>query len=508
MNIFLWMIYLLFGIIIVAPLIQGDLFKVDKKYHNFRYVSIVLLLWWIIDFLRLITTNGVMLYYLTTLLYPTVFLFVVVFYIAIKKHFDSKINILTYILLIGFFALDFGLAMTNNLHQLFFIGEPSLQMVFEDTRTLSMNTFFFFHTGMSYAFLITIIFYIMKHITKRMRINQDIYPFLFIILSIMIGITLNLFHVFVYTFHLDPTLLTIIIVISVLYYVFYIRDLKLLLGFNRNRFILDHLREKYVIVDELGYVVDASKEFTHQFGVNLDQQISYDELLHKIKETAVLFEEEEDVLNKYSDDKIFLNTLVKPIYLPFYKHSGTFYLYFDQTANLKYIYDMNYIKTHDLMTKIYNRNFLEDIRDNLDDNNTPYQITMFDLDGLKLFNDYLGHHQGDELLKRFASQLDSVTEKEDVYPIRLGGDEFIVLAVNQSKTYINNMIAALNKLNNSLPFMEKIQFSYAVTERNSELNSMKLVLASVDQKMYQMKQDKDNYKELLEKELIKQKQDK
>ena len=493
----------MFGIIIIAPLIQGDLFKVDQKYSGFKHVTISLLLWWLVDFLRLITTNMTVLYYLTLLVFPVVFLFVVTFYFAIKKHFNSNVWLVTKIALLGFLVADFVIALTNESHQLFLGYLATGVTSFESTRNAALGTFFYVHTFVSYAFLIIIVFYIMRHIINRLRKNSDVFPFVFILLSIAVGIIMNVVHIFVYTFHIDPTLLTITIVISVLYYVFYIRDLKLILGFNRNHFILEHLREKYVIVDEQGMVVDASKEFIKQFNFSLDTEITYDELLKIIQKTAVLFEESDDVSSIYKPGKLYLNTYEQPIYLPFYQHSGTFYLFFDQTANLKYIYDMNYIKTHDLMTEIYNRNFLEDIRDQLDDDNTPYQIALFDLDGLKLFNDYLGHDEGDKLLKRFASQLKTVTEKDGVYPIRLGGDEFIILAVNQPKSYFNNMIEVLNKQNDILPFIEKTRFSYALSEKNEEHPTMKHVLIQADSLMYHMKQEKDNYKEILEKELIK-----
>lgn len=503
MTIFLWLINLVFGILTVAPLIQGDLFRVDHKYTSFRFVSIILVLWWLIDFLRLLTTDGVMLYYLTALVYPTVFLFVLSFYIAIKRYFESKVNPIFQAFLIIIFIVIFSLSMTNNLHQLMFKSLPENSLVYEDTLAFEMGILFYVHTVISYALLVFITVTIFNHITKRLRKNKDIYPFLFILVSIAIGVSLNIYQIFINTLHLDPTLLSSIVFITVLYYVFYIRDLKLLLGFNRNRFILNQLREKYVVVDEMGTVVDASKEFVNQFGISIKESLLYTDLVQKMQESAVLFKESHDVLKDYDHDKIYLNTLEKSINLPFYKHSGMFYLFFDQTANLKNIYDMNYIKTHDLMTEIYNRNFLEDIRNDLDDSNSFYQIAMFDVDGLKLFNDYLGHNQGDDLLIRFASQLKDVSKKQDVYPIRLGGDEFIILAVNQSKDYIGNLVNTLVKFNETLPFIERIQFSYAISERTEEHNSMKMILANADKMMYEMKKNKDNYKDILKAELLK-----
>ncbi len=503
MNGLLWIMYLIFGIIAIAPLMQGDLFKVDKKYSSFQYASIVLVLWWLVDFLRIITTNYRVIYFLSLLVFPIVLLFIIIFFISIKQFFEQKVPRFLLIIFTLMFLADFVFSMTNNIHLLMIDLPLTSNVTFDSIRMATLGPVFTVHTIISYILLAVIVFYIMQYMTRRLRQNKDIFPFLFLIIAIGTGIILNLLHIFVFTFYIDPTLLTIILFISVLYYVFYIRDLKLLLGFNRNNFILDNLREKYLIVDEEGYVVDASNEFVSQFDLEFNDRVKFSDLINIIEEKAVLFEESDDVLKDYSPDKFYLNTLEKPIQLPFYKHSGMFYLFFDQTSNLKYINNMNYVKTHDLMTKIYNRNYLEEIRDDLDSCNTPYHLVLFDVDGLKLFNDYLGHEKGDELLIHFASQLNQITQKDDVYPIRLGGDEFVILAIDQPISYVNNILNTLEKINDPLPFLEKVQYSYAIASRKEQNTTMKQVLGLADQRMYNSKQSKENYKEILEKELQK-----
>lgn len=503
MNTFVWLGYILLGVVIVAPLIQSDIFNVDKKYKHFKYVSFILAIWWIVDVSRQIINDGILLYYLTLLIFPIVFLFVFGLFVAIRRHFNSnRNNILIYIGLI-FFAVNLIVALTNKSHELYFSSNSYINFSFEDALTLKMNNFFYVHTLMAYVYLMITIFYIMKHVTRRARNNSDNFPLILIISSIILGVAVNVFHIFVNTFTMDPTLITVTIVLSVLYYVFYIRDLKLLLGFNRNRFIIDNLREQYVIVDELHNVIDASTAFKKTFHIDQDESLTFDELKKRMQEKAILFEESDNIVHEYNDSMMYFNTVMKPIYLPFYNKSGSFYLFYDQTSDVKYIYDMNYIKTHDLMTKIYNRNFLEDIRDNLDNENVTYQIVLFDLDGLKLFNDYLGHNQGDDLLIRFANQLKRVSEDKEVFPIRLGGDEFLLLFINKDDNYVKELLKQLQNLNEPLPFIEKIQYSFASSKRDEKLKNMKSVLAFADREMYKMKSNKSNYKELLENELKK-----
>jgi diguanylate cyclase (GGDEF)-like protein len=56
----------------------------------------------------------------------------------------------------------------------------------------------------------------------------------------------------------------------------------------------------------------------------------------------------------------------------------------------------------------------------------PWRLTMFDLNGFKLYNDTYGHPAGDELLTRLSGKLGaSVSAHGRAY--RMGGDEFCVL---------------------------------------------------------------------------------
>ncbi len=58
----------------------------------------------------------------------------------------------------------------------------------------------------------------------------------------------------------------------------------------------------------------------------------------------------------------------------------------------------------------------------------PATVVAVDLDGLKEVNDNLGHAQGDELIRRAADALRRTFRDQDVVA-RVGGDEFLVLAV-------------------------------------------------------------------------------
>jgi diguanylate cyclase (GGDEF)-like protein len=69
-------------------------------------------------------------------------------------------------------------------------------------------------------------------------------------------------------------------------------------------------------------------------------------------------------------------------------------------------------------------------------------LCFFDLDGFKQINDVLGHAAGDEALKDFAHDLQGVFRK-DTLLVRMGGDEFVAMGIEQSSGQLDETLAAL-----------------------------------------------------------------
>ncbi|MCK5697445.1 MAG: diguanylate cyclase [Gammaproteobacteria bacterium] len=83
--------------------------------------------------------------------------------------------------------------------------------------------------------------------------------------------------------------------------------------------------------------------------------------------------------------------------------------------------------SHDSLTGLPNR-FLAEERLNqaVSGLNEQGAILFIDLDEFKKVNDTLGHHAGDELLKKVASEMLLAVRKNDTVA-RLGGDEFLII---------------------------------------------------------------------------------
>lgn len=83
--------------------------------------------------------------------------------------------------------------------------------------------------------------------------------------------------------------------------------------------------------------------------------------------------------------------------------------------------------THDGLTGLYNRAFLdEELKRRAAGTEFPVSVIAADLDGLKRVNDTQGHDAGDRLLKGATEILQMAFRGNDVIA-RTGGDEFIIL---------------------------------------------------------------------------------
>lgn len=119
---------------------------------------------------------------------------------------------------------------------------------------------------------------------------------------------------------------------------------------------------------------------------------------------------------------------------------------------------LEYLSLHDALTEVYNRTYFEEeLRKIRSQNEKNTGIIVCDVDGLKLINDTLGHHAGDELLKVVTKILQSCATSPDIVS-RIGGDEFaiIVFEPNREKmarlsTTIKESVEFYNKEHLQLP---------------------------------------------------------
>lgn len=147
------------------------------------------------------------------------------------------------------------------------------------------------------------------------------------------------------------------------------------------------------------------------------------------------------------------------------------------------------ISVHDKLTGCYNRVKLDNKIPEYE-NYSNYAIIFFDVNNLKKMNDIHGHDDGDKLLIDASNQLRFWHEYGDLY--RLGGDEFIVVVPNVSKSQLESILTMWHKeqpvLNQSYNDDFVCDFSYGVYYKTPFTKlSFNEIMSNADNRMYKMK---------------------
>ncbi|MBE0496339.1 MAG: EAL domain-containing protein [Campylobacterales bacterium] len=125
----------------------------------------------------------------------------------------------------------------------------------------------------------------------------------------------------------------------------------------------------------------------------------------------------------------FLQTFI--VYFVFYLGFGTLFFFLFKmiaTAEEKRRKDLVYQATHDPLTALPNRNYLQQrVTSKIDAKEATFSLLYIDMDHFKNINDSFGHQFGDYVLIEIAHRLNAVCSKDTIVT-RYGGDEFIIVA--------------------------------------------------------------------------------
>lgn len=121
-------------------------------------------------------------------------------------------------------------------------------------------------------------------------------------------------------------------------------------------------------------------------------------------------------------------------------------------------------------------------------------LLFADLDNLKWINDTFGHQEGDFALAKTADIFKSCFRESDIIA-RIGGDEFVVLAIQANRAAANNLITKLevkladynSEAGRRYPLSLSIGVSFAKSDARCTIDDL---LLSADKSMYEQKQRK------------------
>ena len=190
-----------------------------------------------------------------------------------------------------------------------------------------------------------------------------------------------------------------------------------------------------------------------------------------------LFQQREVV--NYALDGTKLNLLLQFSVFPDREHDWSLVqvALTDITARKKAEAYLEYLGSHDALTKLSNRSFFADELNRLERKGPrPVTIIMVDLNGLKAANDELGHAAGNSLLRRVGEVLNSIIEKP-ARAARVGGDEFAVILPNVEQAegeammkVIDDLVVINNEFYTDLPL--SLSMGLATSEPGERLEAV------------------------------------
>jgi diguanylate cyclase (GGDEF)-like protein len=128
-------------------------------------------------------------------------------------------------------------------------------------------------------------------------------------------------------------------------------------------------------------------------------------------------------------------------------------------------------------------------------NNPVLAVLNIDLDDFKSINDLYGHHEGDNVLRAFATELKAVFEGNGM-AVRVGGDEFMVLMRENRREVLEQLvwqfIGRIDAVNASGSQPYQIKFSYGLTAFDHTYGTVDEMIRYSDRCMYDDKHKKNN----------------
>ena len=161
----------------------------------------------------------------------------------------------------------------------------------------------------------------------------------------------------------------------------------------------------------------------------------------------------------------------------------------DITQEKANIERLKYLADFDGLTSAYNRRSGLAKLENDIEIYEKVTIIYIDIDEFKSINDTYGHATGDQTLKTFCKIFKELMP-ETSYLIRLGGDEFLCVSVNQSETAVKGIVDSLlcDPLVYGKNANDKLFFSYGiVTFDRDKHENVDEFIHDADEQMYQFK---------------------
>lgn len=135
----------------------------------------------------------------------------------------------------------------------------------------------------------------------------------------------------------------------------------------------------------------------------------------------------------------------------------------------------------DPLTGCHNRRYLDSIAAELETRTDPFGVIAIDVDRFKDYNDLHGHAEGDRVLRQLSRQLMRQVRVDDAV-IRSGGDEFLVLIVDQAELALEVAARRITALSGAMT----VPFSVGLALRRDQ-ESLNSAIDRADRTMFEVR---------------------
>ena len=150
--------------------------------------------------------------------------------------------------------------------------------------------------------------------------------------------------------------------------------------------------------------------------------------------------------------------------------------------------DIELLIYKDFLTNLYNRNFWEIIKNDIDYND--YILIFVDIDNLKEINDFHGHLVGDKAIISTADAIMNNIKEKDI-AIHYSGDEFIIILKDNIEENARKVIKEIKKelIDKSNKYNIKMDICSGIKKCHKNI-SLNTTLYEADKEMYKEKRKK------------------
>lgn len=146
--------------------------------------------------------------------------------------------------------------------------------------------------------------------------------------------------------------------------------------------------------------------------------------------------------------------------------------------------EMEQISRSDTLTGIFNRRYLKERVEELENSDGNVGLFIFDIDRFKNINDTLGHAEGDRILIKVAEYMMEIFK--EMTSIRFGGDEFLLIGIDCPPKVMNEKLREFRRV---LKDDLNVTISGGIVRYHGDLE---VALKKADGLLYKAKEDGRN----------------